>query len=260
MRRILPFLLIPFLISCSNQQTESSATTEQDENQVLSIKEVETDNEVKANIDEENPDAVTIQIPSEDAKNNGGSEISFMFQKGTTAYSNDDFEAGVVLFKQIVEKDPENRKAYYNLGVGYFELDKFSNALQAFNKAIELSPNDSLSIQHRGRVYYMLGDFQKCLKDYERVIEMKPEDPVAWYNRGTAKGQLKDYLGALQDFDRAIELDPEYAEAYFNRGLANFFQQRRHEACYDWRKAHSLGHYEADKALRSYCEGDGGDK
>ena len=39
MRRILPFMMIAFLISCSNQQTESSATTEQDENQVLSIKE-----------------------------------------------------------------------------------------------------------------------------------------------------------------------------------------------------------------------------
>ena len=126
----------------------------------------------------------------------------------------------------------------------------------AFDKAIEILPNDALSIQYRGRVYYMLANFPKCLEDYNKVVELKPEDPIAYYNRGTAKGRVKDYLGAISDFDRALELDPEYAEVYYNRGLANYFQGRLHEACYDWRKAHALGHYESEKAIRTYCEGD----
>jgi tetratricopeptide (TPR) repeat protein len=258
MNRILPFLLIAFLISCTNQQSEDKITEPvQEETGVLSI---EPNDPVSPATEETlaaNPDAntVTPADKSSDLKGERDTEATYLFNKGTTAYSNDDFESGIAYFEQIVEIRPDDRKAYYNLGLGYFKLNIFSKALLAFNKAIEIFPNDDLSIQYRGRVYYMLGDFHKCLEDYNRVVELKPDDQVAYYNRGTAKGRVKDYLGAISDFDRAIELNPEYAEAYYNRGLANYFQGRLHEACYDWRKAHGLGHYESEKALRSYCEG-----
>ena len=258
MNRILPFLLIAFLISCTNQQSEDNVTEPgQEETGVLSIEPNEPANPASEESLTANPDANTIEPGDKgsDLKGERDKEAAYLFNKGTTAYNNDDFESGIGYFEQIVEAHPDDHRAYYNLGLGYFKLNKFHNALVAFNKAIEILPNFSLSIEYRGKVYYMLGNFPKCLEDYNKVVELKPEDPIAYYNRGIAKGQLKGYLEAILDFDRAIELDPEYAEAYYNRGLANYFQGRRHEACYDWRKAHGLGHYEAEKALRSYCEG-----
>ena len=257
-KRIFPFLVIALLISCNNQQADNNAADDQQGNQVQSVHELEPEKIQEAEVDEENPEAGNLEITGEAGKADPvwDSETAFLFNKGTTAYRNDDFENGVGFFEQIVANTPDNRKAYYNLGLGYFELNRYHDALQAFNSAIEISPNDPLSLQYRGRVYYMLGKFSKCLIDYDRVVEIKPEDPEAWYNRGTAYGQLKNYLGAIKDFDKAIELKPDYAEAFFNRGLANYFQGRMHEACYDWRKAHGLGHYEAEKAIRSYCEGD----
>ena len=111
-------------------------------------------------------------------------------------------------------------------------------------------------MQYRGKVYYILKDFRNCLRDYEQVVEMKPNDPVSYFNRGAVRGRINDYGGAIEDFTRAIELNPDYDEAYYNRGLANYHTGRLHDACYDWRKAHSLGHYEADKAIKAYCEGE----
>jgi len=249
-------LLIALLVSCNNHKTESSDQEGQKDEPVLSIKEVEPDEELSVQADQENPGSVTINLPDERSQMESGQdrEVSFMFNKGTTAYENDDFVNGVEIFENIIEKDPDNRKAYYNLGVGYNELGRYHDAIKAYSNAIAISPRDSMSIQSRGRVYYLLGDFKNCMMDYEKVLQMKPDDAIAWYNRGTVKGQLKDYLGALQDFNKSIELDPNYAEAYFNRGLANHLQGRTHDACYDWRKAHSLGHYESEKALRQYCE------
>ncbi|MEN8226014.1 MAG: tetratricopeptide repeat protein [Bacteroidota bacterium] len=257
-KRVLPFLLIAFLISCNNQQADDSNQKEQLDEQLDSMKEVENDDAKEVVPDTNKPGSVDISLSAEQMQMGQGhtQEISVQFRKGTNAYANDDFEGGINIFKEIITQDPDNRKAYYNLGVGYFETGKYHDALKSFDNAVAIDSEDALSIQYRGRVYYMLGDFQNCLADYERVVEVKPEDPLAWYNRGTAKGQLKNYLGAIKDFDKAIELNPDYAEAYFNRGLANHFQGRTHEACYDWRHAHSLGHYESEKALRSYCEGD----
>ena len=266
-------MLIMALVACNSpakkektgkQDEKAPETTELAPESLPAEKPVaDPGSEIKVEVSEENPGTVRINVPDDNTKarqleaqtvQQQDREVLYLFNKGTTAYNNDDFESGIGYFKQVLEKDPENRKAVYNLGVGYFELNKFGDALTSFNKAIAMDPRDSLSIQYRGRVYYMLGDFQKCFKDYDQVVKMKPDDFISWYNRGTAKGQLHDYLGAIKDFDKAIELNPDYAEAYYNRGLANFYQGRRYEACYDWRKAHSLGHFQSEKALRSYCE------
>ena len=197
---------------------------------------------------------VTLSLTDEDALPAADQEISVLFSKGTTAYANEDFATGVTYFEQIVRENPQNRKAYYNLGVGYAKLQKFSEALNAYTKAIEIIPNDALSLQSRGRVYFIMGKYEKAFEDYDRVLKMKDSDAVSWYNRGTAYGAMKLYSKAKEDFDKAIELDPDYSLAYYNRGLAHFHLGMRHDACVDWRKALSLGHYEADKALGAYCE------
>lgn len=259
MKRILPFILIAFLFSCNNQ-TENTANTDTEETQTA-LTTVGGDTLTKTTADEplKHGEIEAEKLPAEivlgakDEEQEQNREIGNLFRSGTTAYDNGDFEAGVGFFQQIVGIDPENRRAYYNLGLGNFRSDHFGAALQAFNRAIEIAPDDSLSIQYRGRVYYMLEDFESCLKDYERVVELTPNNSVAYYNRGIAKGQMKDFEGATLDFDKAIELDPDNADAYFNRGLAYYYQGKQHEACYDWQKAYNLGHLGANKALDAYC-------
>jgi tetratricopeptide (TPR) repeat protein len=257
MKRILPLLMIAFIASCGNQQTKDSTGVDKDKEGVLSMEVVEEPSEgLEVSIDKNNPGTVTITPPGEGQTQAGADdmETSVIFKKGTTAYANQDFEGGIAYFQQIVEKEPDNRKAYYNLGVGYYKLDKFYESLQSFNRAIEIMPRDSISIQFRGKVYYIMGNYEKCLIDYERVLEMNPDDPGAWYSRGTVRGKLKDYNGALKDFDRAIELNPKYADAYFNRAMASYFLGRLHDACADWNTAHGLGHFDAEKAIKTYCE------
>lgn len=257
MKRILFLILITLLISCTNQQTDQAQTESN---------ETETESAAKTDIVPtiEDTSQVILMTSEDNAEKNLGvhiadsasNDLADLFRKGTTAYANDDFEGGVEIFEQFIEKDPTIAKAHYNLGVGLFHLNHFYDALQAFNKALEFNPEDPLALQYRGRSYYMLENFSSCLADYQAVVELTPEDPVAYYNRGTALGRTKDYLGAIKDFETAIELKPDYAEAYFNCGLANYFQGRLHEACISWNKAHDLGHFEAEKAIRKYCEGD----
>jgi tetratricopeptide (TPR) repeat protein len=251
MKRILPLILIAFLVSCNNQQADNK---ESEENTYAIEEKVsldENNNSVAINQDEATSESSTAY---DERERPNDQETIMLFQKGTTAYENGEYAQGVEYFKQVLLKYPADRRAYYNLGLGHFHLNNFQEALSAYNNAIRIKPDDALSYQYRGRVYYMMENFPECLKDYEKVVEINPDDPIAYYNVGTAKGRIGNYLGAIKDFDRAIELDPDYGDAYYNRGLANYYQRRLHEACYDWRMAHSLGHYEAEKAIRAYCE------
>lgn len=257
MKRILFLLAIVFLVSCSNQQEtkEKADASNTNTDQQASVLEEIPDTKPGAIVLE--PEKADLDQANQQALGGGQSseEIASLFRQGTASYDNGDFDSGIRLFEQIIVKDPNDGRAYYNLGVGYFKTDQYGESIKAFTSAIKISPRDSLSIQYRGRVYYMMGNFKNALSDYNTVVELKPNDPVAYYNRGTARGRNNDYSGAINDFDKALELDPDYAEAYYNRGLANFYKGYLHEACFDWRKAHSLGHYEADKAIKEYCEG-----
>ena len=243
------------MISCSNQPENQSATKPiENETEASNITDIPPEPEVAPGTQVLEPTVTELQLGETEGGGYTNQAIAQLFRDGTTAYDNKDFTSGIKFFQEIIEKQPKDTRAYYNLGIGYFNLDMFPQAIKAFSDGININPRDSLSIQFRGRVYYMMGDYKNCLTDYSRVVELMPKDPVSYYNRGTAKGRTNDFLGAIKDFDKAIELNPDYAEAFYNRGLANFYQGRLHDACFDWRKAHGLGHYEAEKAIRTYCE------
>ncbi len=255
MKRILFLLSIAFLISCSNQQEPN--TSPDPGKLTTTTQRPDADSLAKLDAGAMELEPEKLEMEEGEVKNDGYSsqEVSQLFRQATSAYDQGNFPVGIDLFKQITEKEPNDGRAYYNLGVGYFKLEKFGEAIKSFSKAISISPRDSLSYQYRGRVYYMMGDYKNCLYDYSRVVELKPDDPIAYYNRGTAKGRTNDYIGAIEDFDRSIALNPDYAEAYYNRGLANFYRGMLHDACFDWNKAYGLGHYNAEKAIKDYCEG-----
>ncbi|MEN8225891.1 MAG: tetratricopeptide repeat protein [Bacteroidota bacterium] len=255
MNRILLLISIVFLVSCSNSKKEVKSADEKESNATEQTL-VDSVPVVDEGIAVLHPGGNELELGVEEGGGHLNEEIGKLFRQATSAYDQGDYQSGIQLFEQIIEKAPEDGRAYYNLGIGYFKLDKFPESIKAFNGAIDINPRDSLSIQYRGKVYYMMGDFKSCLRDYKRVVELKPEDPLAYFNRGTVKGMINDYAGAIEDFNRAIELNPEYDAAYYNRGIANFHIGKLHDACYDWRKAHILGHYEADKAIKAYCEGE----
>jgi tetratricopeptide (TPR) repeat protein len=254
MNRILLLIAVVFLISCGNQKKEAQ-TAEESENKVAEEILPDSVPEADEDITVLHPGGKELELGVSEGGGYMDEEIGKLFRRATSAYDQGDYQTGIHLFEQIIEREPDDTRAYYNLGIGYFKLNNFAASIKAFTDAININPRDSLSIQYRGKVYYIMEDFQSCLRDYERVVVLKPADPIAYYNRGLVKGRLNDYSGAIEDFDKVIELDPDNKEGYYNRGLANFFSGRMHDACYDWRKAHSLGHYEADKAIKAYCEG-----
>ena len=58
----------------------------------------------------------------------------------------------VFRWKQVIDVDPENSKAYNNLGVAYEALGKIDEAVAAYQRATELEPNNK---------YYRL-NYRRC--------------------------------------------------------------------------------------------------
>ena len=251
MNRILLMLAVIFLVSCSNSKKEAS-TDETKDNKAAEQSLVDSIPEVDEDITVLHPGGQEQELGVSEGGKDMNQEIGRMFRQATSDYDQGDFQAGIQLFEKIIEKDPYDGRAYYNLGIGYFKENDLYASVKAFTGAININPRDSLSLQYRGKVYYILEDFKNCLRDYELVIKLKPNDPTAYFNRGTVKGRINDYSGAIDYFTRAIELKTDYDAAYINRGIAKYRPGGQDIACFEWSKGLRRGHYLGESAYKSY--------
>lgn len=65
------------------------------------------------------------------------------FNKASKAIEQKSYQKGIQGFEKIIEQDPNNMGAYYNLGVAYMGEKSFGKAIWSFEKVLNRIPNDS---------------------------------------------------------------------------------------------------------------------
>jgi tetratricopeptide (TPR) repeat protein len=75
-------------------------------------------------------------------------------------------------FQKIIELDPRNYRAYYNLGITYYDMDMPEKALEMYRKAIQLKSDNKFVHYNMGLVFEETGRFQKALKAYNRALKI----------------------------------------------------------------------------------------
>ena len=102
--------------------------------------------------------------------------IGALFSYG--GYLNDEFvleyEKSMELFRRIILLEPANYKAYYNLGISYYNLGRFEDALDAYKTAIKVNPNYKHGYYNIGLLHESTGDFQKAVEAYKKALEIDP--------------------------------------------------------------------------------------
>ncbi len=81
-------------------------------------------------------------------------------------------------FKKAALKDPDNYKAYCNLGLTYLSSGKYDPAIAAFNRCLKIKDiaNSHLLL---GIAYDRKGDAESALREFEIVLEMDPDNKKA---------------------------------------------------------------------------------
>ena len=110
---------------------------------------------------------------SEEVKN---SLIDTLFAYG--GYLNDDYSLkyneAKEMFKRILQIDPKNYRAHYNLGIANFNLENIDEAKQCYEEAIRLKPDYKYCFYNIGLIYEREGNLQEALKYYDKALEITP--------------------------------------------------------------------------------------
>jgi len=129
-----------------------------------------------------------------------------------------------MLYRQLLEVDPNNADALHLLGLVVHQSGSAGQAVELIGKAILLNPSAAYFHNNLGNVLQDQGSFGEAVAAYRRAIELTPDFAVAHNNLGNAlkaQGKLEE---AVTAYEQALRLDPNLAETWSN--LANTWQQQ----------------------------------
>ena len=109
-------------------------------------------------------------------------------------YLNDDFvcehEKAIMCFEKMVEIEPESYRAFYNLGISYFNLGETEKALASYNEALKIKPDYKYCLYNIGYLYERAGDLDKALDFYEKALVIDPKFIYALNGRESVRKQI----------------------------------------------------------------------
>ncbi len=129
------------------------------------------------------------QQPDVDIKNN---LIDALFAYG--GYLNDyyvlEYDESINFFKRIIELDSENYRAYYNLGIAYFNLNRFEEALNSYKIALSIKPDHKHVYYNIGLLYEKTENLENAIEAYEKALEIDPNYIYAMHSLNAVRLNL----------------------------------------------------------------------
>lgn len=117
-------------------------------------------------------------------------------------------DLAVKLLGELVERDPNDYVALYELGTLHFMRERFDLATNVFEKAISVKPDHVPSILGLGRTYLSANRPDDAITFLEKGTSANPASPDLHHYLGEAYLRVKKGSLAITHWNKAIELDP----------------------------------------------------
>ena len=163
--------------------------------------------------------------------------VERLFKQGETAEAVRNNSQAETIWREILRVEPNNGKAYNNLGNALRRQGKLAEALAAHQKALQLNHNDAEAYVGIGNVLNAQGKPEEALAYHKKAIQLNPKLAIAYNGLGNALYNQEKLEEAVTAFQKAIELDPKLAIAYYNLGNTLYYQKKLEEAVAAYQKA-----------------------
>ncbi|MBU1299092.1 MAG: tetratricopeptide repeat protein [Bacteroidetes bacterium] len=85
-------------------------------------------------------------------------------------------------YRDAIKVDPNNWRAYHQLGYLYLNEKRTSESISLFKKYVELAPDDANSYDSLGDGYMALGQVDSALAQYKKAVDVDPRFSASVYN------------------------------------------------------------------------------
>lgn len=149
-------------------------------------------------------------------------QVDELNDKGIEEYNKGNFDKAEEYYKWAIEKDPEYKWAYYNLGLLYKALERNDLAVEYYHKALKIDDAYADAYNGLGAVYFQMDQLDEAEKYYRKAIEFDPDLQYPYYNLGLIMDKRQDIEQAKTFYQQAIEKNPSYAKAHNSLGICYY--------------------------------------
>lgn len=151
-------------------------------------------------------------------KNFSASEV---FQQAMAQHQQGNFAQAEVLYRQILQQEPNHGDALHFLGVMAYQIGNYPAAVQLIRLAIQSAPSVAM-YSNLALVFQAQGDIDSLIETYHQALRLENNPTLHFYLANTLaqKGEL---AAAVTSYQAALALNPDDAEIY--NQLGNVFAQ-----------------------------------
>jgi arylsulfatase A-like enzyme/Flp pilus assembly protein TadD len=112
-------------------------------------------------------------------------------------------EEALEVLQRLLQADPDNPKAYEQLGLVELRRGRWQQARDRSRRAVELNRKLPLAWNGLGVALFQLGQKDEALDAWQKAVDLKPDLWDAWWNLGTKaaeRGRVEQARRALERF------------------------------------------------------------
>lgn len=146
-------------------------------------------------------------------------------------------QESVLLHDKILDADPYNALAWYNLGAAHHYLCNYEKAIEAYEYAYLIKDDFEFAYRDCAEVCLYVQNYNKALQCYQEVFEKCEPDADLLLHIGICYYKLGNPVVAKSFFQKATDFDCYCADAHFYLGECHAVQAEWHKAISAYLKA-----------------------
>ena len=167
------------------------------------------------------------------------------------------YEQAIEILDQAIIKNPEYIGAFINRGAYKSSLNRFEDAISDYQKVLDLDPKNTLALYNIGNSNRQSENYHEALKYYDLAFKSKGGENVMidynpngilessrydvpsaeiYYNRGLVHYDLKNYEKGFSDFQKALYKKYRVAESHYMIGACLIMGGNADLACAEFKK------------------------
>jgi predicted TPR repeat methyltransferase len=164
-------------------------------------------------LDQDRPDkAKTI---FEKAVNINPSDLSACYSLGRLKQLENDHQGAIIIYKAMLDQQPNAGIVWNNLGVAYRETGKPDDAISSFRAAVKFAPQMAEAWNNLGVAQDELNLTENALNSYRKAIEIHPVYASPHLNLGISLQKSKQFKKAEAHYNKVLEIQPDNSVAKF---------------------------------------------
>jgi Tfp pilus assembly protein PilF len=117
-------------------------------------------------------------------------------------------------FRSVVEHDPLNARAHFDLAISFFRLNQADSAVKELKAALAIEPWYTRAEELLANIYLQKRDYQQARASLEHILSVDPDNYTAHYNLGVLAAMQQNWSEAQQQVLWALRTDFQSAEAH----------------------------------------------